>query len=166
MCILQIKYVKLSYILGGMDMEEENKTEVVDDENKFSGTSNSRKHKSYLQSLREVVFDSTNGFLFFLALVGFILFGAIGNYWYNAWILFFVPDIITSIIRAIKNKRLCDVNITFICCAVFFFVCMVCPGTGANLWHPMWVIFFIIPAWYIFFSKVDRNYHKDDDEVK
>lgn len=123
------------------------------------------KHKTYKHSLREVVFSTSTGFLMIVAIVAFLLLGIIGNFWYCAWIVFFVPDIISSIIRAIKKRRLCLVNITFICLAVFFFVCMACPGRDANLWHPMWVVFLLIPAWYIFFGKVDANYHKDDSEV-
>jgi len=141
--------------------EEKVESTVVDDDQKFKEEHNN-KHKSYTQSMKETIFSSLNGFLTFLALLAFILIGTIAKTWYNAWIVFFVPDIVCSIIRAIKKKRLCLVNITFICCFIFFFVCMVVPGMDAKLWHPMWVVFLAIPAWYIFFGQVDHNYHKDD----
>mgnify|MGYP003293651711 CR=1 FL=1 len=130
-------------------------TEVVDKEFGYN-------KKTTKQVIHEDYFNVLNGFLNLSALVAFLLLGIIGNFWYCAWIVFFVPDIICSIVRAIKKRRFCMVNVLFISCAVFFFVCMAVPGMSANLWHPMWVVFLLVPVWYIVFGRVDEFIHRCD----
>ncbi|HNX16540.1 MAG TPA: helix-turn-helix transcriptional regulator [Bacilli bacterium] len=93
--------------------------------------------------------------LMLLAVVAYILLGSLANMWFNAWIVFFIPEIIASLIRAIASRKFCKFNISFVSVFVFFFVCLVIPGTSAMLWHPMWTVFLAIPIYYIIFGPID-----------
>ena len=101
-----------------------------------------------------------------LTLIVFILLGALKGWWAQAWVFFFVPEIICSIIRAIYRKNPNKVNVTFIALFSFFFVCMVCPGLEAHLWHPMWVVFLLIPAYHSLFGTINKVRGKEEDEDK
>ena len=52
-----------------------------------------------------------------------------------------------------------------LCTAVY---CTVCMLTG--WWHPMWVLFLLIPVYYSIVGPIDNHFHKglvdDDDEDK
>lgn len=104
------------------------------------------------------------GILFLLAVVSFILLGTLLGAWYNAWIVFFVPEIICSVVRAIHKRNANHFNITFLAIATFFFVCMVAPGLSANLWHPMWVVFLAIPVYHMVVSAINKALNKEDKD--
>ena len=44
---------------------------------------------------------------------------------------------------------------------------MILPGEEANLWHPMWVVFFAIPVYYTIVNAIRKAIAKqeDDDDV-
>ena len=86
--------------------------------------------------------------------------------WANGWVFFFVPDFICSIIRAIHSKNPNKVNVAFFALFTFFFVCLVVPGLEANLWHPMWVVFLLIPVYHSIFGTVNKIRGKEEDEDK
>lgn len=99
------------------------------------------------------------GGLGIVSLVAFFLLGSLLGAWYWAWTLFFVPEIICSFARAIHKRNASEVNMPFIVLFTFFFVCMAFPGLEANLWHPMWVIFFAIPLYYISVNLIKNIIH-------
>ena len=109
------------------------------------------------------VLNVVEGVLGLLALVAYILLGSLLGLWYNMWILIFVPEIICSIIRAIHSRNASKFNMVFTAIFTFFFVCMVFPGTEANLWHPMWVVFLTIPIYYSIVSAIRRALSKDGE---
>ena len=111
-----------------------------------------------------VIIGSIECALFTLALVGYILLGALANMWWNGWVILFIPGIIMSIVRCIYRKNPNKLNVTFIACFVFFFVNMVAPGTSANLWHPMWVVFLAIPVYHSLFGTINKIRGKNEDE--
>jgi len=94
--------------------------------------------------------------LMLLALLTYILLGTFLGMWYNAWVVFFVPEIIASFVRAIFDKKFCKFNIPFVSAFAFFFVCMIIPGLESNLWNPMWTVFLAIPIYYSIFGPVDK----------
>lgn len=100
------------------------------------------------------------GVLFLLAAAGYILLGTLLDMWHNGWIVFFIPEIISSIIRSIEKKKFGEFNMTFVAVFAFFFVCMVIPGLDANLWHPMWVVFFAIPIYHTAVGPVDKYFKR------
>ena len=83
--------------------------------------------------------------------------------WANGWVFFFVPDFICSILRAVHKRNPNKVNITFLALFVFFFVCLVVPGLDANLWHPMWCVFLLIPVYHSIFGTINKARGKEED---
>ncbi len=110
------------------------------------------------------IIGAIEGGLFLLALVAYLLMGSLANMWHNGWVVFFAPEIICSIARAIRKKSANQVNMPFIAAFTFFFVCMVAPGMSANLWHPMWVVFLSIPVYYVFVSVINKIIGKEDND--
>ena len=100
------------------------------------------------------------------ALVTYILLGVNLGIWWNAWVVFFVPEIISSIVRVIHHKDFNKFNMAFLSCFVFFFVCMVLPGISANLWHPMWTVFLAIPVYHSIVGSINKALGKKDDDEK
>ena len=113
---------------------------------------------------RIVVVESIEGGLTILAVIGYILLGVLLNMWFNAWVIFFVPDIIISIARAIVKKNANKVNVAFISCFIFFFVCMVAPGLSSGLWHPMWTIFLLIPLYHGVVGSINKALGKEEKD--
>lgn len=97
--------------------------------------------------------------LYPLALIGFLLLGFLKNYWYNAWILFLIPDIIASIFRCIDRKLFTRFSIVFFSTALYFFLNLVVPGRQYNLWVDLWPIFLLIPIYYFVFLGIDKKIH-------
>ena len=97
-------------------------------------------------------------------LILYICLGVFFNMWANGWVFFFIPDLVCSILRAVHKHNPNKVNITFAALFTFFFVCMVCPGLGANLWHPMWVVFLAIPAYHSLFGSINKIRGKEEDD--
>lgn len=104
------------------------------------------------------------GALSILALISYILLGSLANMWFNGWVVFFLPEIICSIVRAIYKKNANNFNMAFLAVFTFFFVCMVLPGLDAQLWHPMWVVFLAIPLYYTVVSAINKVIGKEDDK--
>ena len=106
------------------------------------------------------------GGLGILAFIVFILLGTLAHVWFWAWVVFFVPEIACSLVRAIHKKNAAEFNMPFLAVFVFFFVCMAFPGLDANLWHPMWLVFFTIPLFYITVSMIKNIMKKEETEEK
>jgi len=101
-----------------------------------------------------------------VALITYILLGVFLHMWWNAWVVFFVPEIIASVVRVIHHKNLNKFNMAFLSCFVFFFVCMILPGKDANLWHPMWTVFLAIPVYHSIVGSINKALGKKDDDEK
>ena len=113
------------------------------------------------------VIGAIEGVLFLLATVGFILLGSLLGLWTSAWIIFFVPDIICSIARAIRKKNANVFNMAFTACFAFFFVCMMLPAINPEmpqLWHPMWVVFLAIPIYHGVVGSIHKAIGKEEDD--
>ena len=110
------------------------------------------------------VIGAVEGILFLLSAIAFILLGTLLNLWASAWIVFFLPEIICSIARCIRKKNGNMFNMAFLCCFVFFFVCMFLPALiqgMPQLWHPMWVVFILIPVYHSSISAIDKALGRD-----
>ena len=110
------------------------------------------------------ILGTLEGLLFILATVAYILLGSLLGMWHNGWVVFFVPEIICSIVRCIVKKNAHNFNMPFAAVFTFFFVCMVLPGLDANLWHPMWVVFLAIPVYYTAVSLINKAIGKEKIE--
>ena len=125
------------------------------------------KVKNIQQDKGIVVINCIEGVLFTLAAVAFILLGTLLNLWTSAWIVFFVPEIVCSIARAIRKKNAQHFNMAFFACFTFFFVCMMLPSLIQGfpiLWHPMWVVFLAIPAYHSLVGGVNKAIGKSEDD--
>lgn len=107
-----------------------------------------------------------NAPLLLLALIAFLLLGFLGHYWNSAWILFLVPEIIASILRAIGKGKFSLFNAPFFFTALYFFLCMVYPGLEANIWHIAWVSFLGIPLYYALVGPLDKILGKRKTKIK
>ena len=114
--------------------------------------------------VKNAVIGAIEATLFTLALIAYILLGALVNLWYCAWVLFFVPEIICSLLRAIKCRNAQKFNMAFASLFAYFFVCMWFPGLSATLWHPMWVVFLAIPAYHSTVGAINKAIGKKDPD--
>lgn len=101
--------------------------------------------------------DMFEGVLFLVAAVTYILLGSLLDMWRSGWVVFFLPEIICSTVRAIDKKNPRNFNMPFLATFTFFFVCMVYPGFDTPLWHPMWVVFLAIPVYYSLVSAIRKG---------
>lgn len=115
--------------------------------------------KNITNKKAEAVIGSIEGALHIAAAIVYILLGTLLGMWHNGWVVFFAPEIICSTIRCIVFKDAGKLNVPFISCFVFFFVCMIAPGLSANLWHPMWVVFLAIPLYYTIVGSIKKGIH-------
>ena len=115
------------------------------------------------------IINCIEGFLFTLAIVGYILLGTLLGLWTSAWCIIFIPDILCSIARAISKKNAQHFNMAFLACFAFFFVCMVLPAVISGfpvLWHPMWVVFLAIPAFHSLCGGINKAVGKKIDDCE
>jgi transcriptional regulator with XRE-family HTH domain len=92
------------------------------------------------------------GVLMLLAVVAYLLLGSLLDMWASGWVVFLLPEIICSFIRCFEKKRLSAFNMPVLATFVFFLVCMV---FNTELWHPMWVVFLMIPVYYSAVKPID-----------
>ena len=151
---------------GGIHMEDSKgqKVHISDDGVMFKDKNGHWVKKDKILSKGEKVNIVLSSVLGGVALLTYILLGALLGMWWNAWVVFFVPEIICSAIRAISKKNANKFNMAFTACFAFFFVCMVIPGTEACLWHPMWVVFLAIPVYHSICGSINKALGKKDDE--
>ena len=129
--------------------------------------------KVHKPSRAMAVIGAVEGVLFLLAAVGFILLGSLMDLWASAWIVFFLPEVFCSIARCIVKKNPNNLNSPFLCCFVFFFVCLFLPALiegMPQLWHPMWVVFLFIPIYHsicsAFHTALGKDWKENEDEPK
>lgn len=109
--------------------------------------------------------------LFTLAIVAYVVVSAILGWWNIMWVVFFIPEIICSIARAIVKKNANHFNMAFLAIFTFFLVSFTLPvalGTYGNpmLWHPMWVVFLAIPAYHSVVGAINKVLGKKDEDEK
>ena len=105
--------------------------------------------------------------LFTLATVAYIVVSAILGWWNIMWVVFFVPEIICSIARAIVKRNANHFNMAFVACFTFFFVSLFLPSVIPGmpyLWHPMWVVFLAIPAYHSTVGAINKAMGKPDED--
>ena len=115
-----------------------------------------------------LILDVVDGCLSASALIVYIFLGAFLNMWSTAWIFFFVPEIICSIIRAVHKGNANNVNVAFISLFTFFLVCLFLPthvpSVPANLWHPMWTVFLAIPVYHSIVGSINKAMGKKEED--
>lgn len=80
--------------------------------------------------------------------------------WGWLWVILLIGPVISSVIDVFYYKNIKKLNIVFIAIIVYIPL-----GMLKDLWHPGWVVFLIIPVFYIFATIVNNIFGiKDDDE--
>ena len=67
------------------------------------------------------------------------------------WVFFVAIPIIPSFVQAIVYKKITAFNFAVLCTVVFL-----ASGALFNMWHPMWIVFLVIPLFYSIFGPVDH----------
>ena len=122
--------------------------------------------KKHNFNVKSAVIGAIEASLFTLATVAYILLGALCGWWHIAWIVFFIPEIICSFLRCIQKKNAQNLNVAFITLFTFFLVSFFLPEVIEGmpyLWHPMWVVFFAIPAYHSTVGAINKALGKKDD---
>ena len=125
------------------------------------------KVKNIQQDRVIMIINCIEGALFTLATIAFVLLGVLLNLWTCAWVVFFIPEIICSILRCIRKKNAQHFNMAFAACFSFFFVCMMLPALIEGfpiLWHPMWVVFLAIPAYHSIVGSINKAMGKAEEK--
>lgn len=88
---------------------------------------------------------------FLVALIAFLIIGFSSGAWHPSWMLFLtIPTYyITAWAFTAKTKKRMLLMLPVYLYTVILYLLM---GFTASLWHPMWIIFLIIPAYYWFVS--------------
>lgn len=110
----------------------------------------------------ELIFDSIG---FVLAAIAYILMGffwktADGSNvgWGAGWVVFLLPIVFGSIFAAIRKKKVGAFNFPVLVTFAFLAVGMFTTYYGQQpLWHPMWVVFLLIPVFYSVAHAIDTK---------
>lgn len=129
--------------------------------------------KKHQFDTKMAIIGAVEGTLFTLALVAYIVVSALLGWWGIMWIVFFIPEIICSIARAIVKKNANHFNMAFVATFAFFFVSFFLPialgSYGITMpmyWHPMWVVFLAIPAYHSTVGAINKVLGKQEDDEK
>ena len=127
--------------------------------------------KKHQFDTKMAIIGAVEGTLFTLALVAYIVVSALLGWWGIMWIVFFIPEIICSIARAVVKKNANHFNMAFVAMFAFFLVSLtiaVALGTYGDpmLWHPMWVVFLAIPAYHSTVGAINKVLGKKEDDDK
>lgn len=115
------------------------------------------------------VIGAVEATLFTLAVVAFILLGSLCGLWHVAWIVFLIPEIFCSFLRAIRKKNANHFNMAFAATFTFFLVCWFIPEAfhvACVPWHPGWTIFFAIPLYHTCVGGINKAIGKEEDHCK
>ena len=146
-------------------VDDEGNEVIIDNKGVTAKDKNGNKVESKYKNDKVLrIANIIEGALFLVAAISYILSGVFLHMWYNGFIVMFIPEIICSLIRAIRKRNANNFNISFVALFSFFFVCMVYPGLDANLWHPMWVVFLSIPLYHVIVSSINKAIGKNDED--
>lgn len=85
--------------------------------------------------------------------------------WIIGWNVFFLIPIVTSFMEAIKRRRFCVFAFPVLVCLVYLTMAMYGNVYGFNFWHPYWVEFLAIPAYYCIFGPIDKVIHLHEEKI-
>ena len=125
--------------------------------------------KQHKMDVPMAVIGAVEATLFTLAVVAFILLGSLFAWWHIAWIVFFIPEIFCSFLRALRKKNAQQFNMAFAATFTFFLVCWFIPqafGIACVPWHPGWLIFFAIPVYHTCVGGINKALGKEDEDHK
>lgn len=114
----------------------------------------------------QIAITVTTSVLMLLAVITYLLLGFyVPVYgWSTWWIVILFPVVIASILEAIEKRDPNKFALPVLIVCVYIFL-----GFYYMLWHPMWILFLLIPVYYAAvapFKKKDEDCCKDKDCCK
>ena len=117
---------------------------------------------AFLTPNQKVVKAIVHGSFAFAAILAFLLTGFLwqgnqGNLgWKCGWAFLLLGEFLASIGDAVMKKKATSVNIVFLCVALYCLICFILLDQGMNWFHPLWVIFLLIPTYYGIAGPVEK----------
>ena len=117
-------------------------------------------HNGHKSKGWEVAISVTTSVLMLCAVITYLLLGFYVDYygWTTWWIVILFPIVIASILEAIEKRNPNKFALPVLIVAVYIFL-----GFYFELWHPMWILFLLIPVYYAAMSPFNK---KDEDCCK
>ena len=94
-----------------------------------------------------------------IAIVSYIVIGALFDLWHPGWLIFFLVPIVSTFIHAVRRHNADLFAYPVLAVLVFLYV-----GLVHDVWHPTWVVFLTIPVYYSLTSYIRRTRAKDMEE--
>ncbi len=134
-------------VQGVKDQQEEKKEEP-------KAVESEKDDDACLTPNQKIVKAIVHGVFAFLGILSFLLVGFLwqGNQgylgWKCGWTFLLFGEFLASISDAILKKKATSLNVVFLCVALYCLICFILLDQGMNWFHPLWVIFLFIPAYY------------------
>ena len=111
---------------------------------------------------QKIVKAIVHGVFDFLGILSFLLVGFLwqGNQvylgWKCGWTFLLFGEFLASISDAILKKKATSLNVVFLCVGLYCLICFILLDQGMNWFHPLWVIFLFIPAYYGIAGSIEK----------
>ena len=111
---------------------------------------------------QKIVKAIVHGVFDFLGILSFLLAGFLwqGNQgylgWKCGWTFLLFGEFLASISDAILKKKATSLNVVFLCVGLYCLICFILLDQGMNWFHPLWVIFLFIPAYYGIAGSIEK----------
>ena len=98
-----------------------------------------------------------------IAVIAYILVGLfwkVGDInigWRAGWVLILLALTVSSLIRAIHKKKVCEFLMPLLIVSVYVGGGLIGDAYGVNLWSPYWVEWFAVPVFYIVGGAIDHQ---------
>lgn len=83
------------------------------------------------------------GIISVLCVTAFLAAGIFFNGWYWCWLILLAVPVLTSLISAVRKRRLSE-----FCYPVLVVIVFMALGFAYGWWHPAWLVFLTIPLYY------------------
>ena len=109
----------------------------------------------------EGLFNAVGGLLALVAylIVGFTWKGPTGALgWACGWTLLLLPPVIGSVFTCLRLRRYKPFHMGTLVILVYCGMGIIGNAYGLNLWHPYWILFFLIPLYHYFAYYLDYRW--------
>jgi transcriptional regulator with XRE-family HTH domain len=114
-----------------------------------------KKKMSHRHLVYSIITDGLSSFCFIAATIAYVCLGCLTkDGWAVYWPLFIFACVPPTIVSALEKRRFCNVGVPLIITGLYLIL-----GMKFGWWHPYWIMFFGIPAYYILFGPIDKAIH-------
>lgn len=152
-------------VQGVKDQQEEKKEEP-------KAVESEKDDDACLTPNQKIVKAIVHGVFAFLGILSFLLVGFLwqGNQgylgWKCGWTFLLFGEFLASISDAILKKKATSLNVVFLCVALYCLICFILLDQGMNWFHPLWVIFLFIPAYYGIAGPIEKAMAAKEEAFK